>query len=351
MMSASMEGAVIASKFRGALIGALLGDCLGAPFEGDERVSKSVLQKYFDKLEGPHFKAPFKQYTDDTAMTKCVAESLIHSGGFNEEDMAKRFVEEYYRNPKRGYGANVVSIFGKLRSTDLKDVWQPAREQFSGRGSYGNGGAMRVSPIALYCHKNYQQMIDFCGKTTALTHTNTLGINGALLQCIAVHQSLEQSPNDPIDEKKFSFDLISKMSKIEEKSSPEVESKTPYIDQLKLVQKLLEKNKGSTLDDDEEVVESLGNTIAALYSVPTAVYCFLRAQSTIKDMEVDNPFRRTLQYSISLGGDTDTIASMAGAISGAYHGYGMINANVQRHCEGVEKMLDIANELMLVSET
>lgn len=53
------EGILLASKFRGCLVGALLGDCLGAPYEAcseDDEISKPVLQKYFDKLEGPYFK-------------------------------------------------------------------------------------------------------------------------------------------------------------------------------------------------------------------------------------------------------------------------------------------------------
>lgn len=51
-----MDSVMRASKFRGCLLGSLLGDCLGAPYEGEGTVSKSVLQNYFDKLEGPYFK-------------------------------------------------------------------------------------------------------------------------------------------------------------------------------------------------------------------------------------------------------------------------------------------------------
>jgi poly(ADP-ribose) glycohydrolase ARH3 len=46
----------LANKFRGCLVGGLLGDCLGAPFELRKRTKKSVLQQYFDKLEDPCFK-------------------------------------------------------------------------------------------------------------------------------------------------------------------------------------------------------------------------------------------------------------------------------------------------------
>lgn len=56
MSLTALERAVVASKFRGALVGSLIGDCLGAPFDHDGKVSKVILQKYFDKMEDPSFK-------------------------------------------------------------------------------------------------------------------------------------------------------------------------------------------------------------------------------------------------------------------------------------------------------
>jgi len=51
---ASVDSISIDSKFRGCLVGGLLGDCLGAPYEGHYGISKPGLQNYFDKLEGPY---------------------------------------------------------------------------------------------------------------------------------------------------------------------------------------------------------------------------------------------------------------------------------------------------------
>lgn len=55
---ATLENSLIKSKFRGCLLGSLIGDCVGAPFEGDIVTSgdKIVIQKYFDKLQDPSFK-------------------------------------------------------------------------------------------------------------------------------------------------------------------------------------------------------------------------------------------------------------------------------------------------------
>lgn len=60
-----------------------------------------------------------------------------------------RFAKEYSLAPGRGYGSGVIQVLKKLSSSQLSDVYQPAREQFNGRGSFGNGGAMRVAPFAL----------------------------------------------------------------------------------------------------------------------------------------------------------------------------------------------------------
>lgn len=67
-----------------------------------------------------------------------------------------RFVREYSHEPWRGYGRNVVTVFEKLQDTDFRDLYGPSSEQFEGRGSFGNGGAMRIVPMALFCRsRNY----------------------------------------------------------------------------------------------------------------------------------------------------------------------------------------------------
>jgi len=67
--------------------------------------------------------------------------------------------------------------------------------------------------------------------------------------------------------------------------------------------------------DRQQIVVALGNGIEAPRSVPTAIYCFLKQPKSYKDC---------ITYAVSLGGDTDTIASMTGAISGAYLGVNAI---------------------------
>lgn len=60
----------------------------------------------------------------------------------------------------------------------------PAKNQFDGVGSWGNGGAMRIAPLSLFCHDNYDRLVDYAKKVTEITHTHKWGIDGAILQVI-----------------------------------------------------------------------------------------------------------------------------------------------------------------------
>ena len=64
----------------------------------------------------------------------------------------------------------------------------------------------------------------------------------------------------------------------------------------------------------------------------------------------DNVFERTILYAISLGGDTDTVATMAGAMAGGYYGLDIIPSWWRDSCEGVQKAMEQADELFSISQ-
>lgn len=351
LKSILMEATTISnmlSRFRGTLLGGLLGDCCGAPFEGEilESSDKTTLRKYFDKLEGPFFKAPFKQYTDDTAMTKSIAKCLIDNKELVIKELAKKFIQEYYKEPNRGYGAAIVTVFEKLRQTKLSDPLQPAKEQFNGSGSYGNGAAMRVSPIPLFCHnKSKDQLIDMVKNSAIITHTHKLGINGAILQALAIDLCLKSNPEN-FDRNSYIDNLIENLQNIEADGDEKdlgLKKETPYQNQLKEIKRLL--NPVNAKPSEDEILNILGHSVAALYSVPTAIFCFLKGIQDMEEVKSDNPFRRTIEYAISLGGDTDTIASMAGSLVGALYGDTIIPENLIKHCEASDEIINLADEL------
>ncbi|KAG5265503.1 hypothetical protein AALO_G00243210 [Alosa alosa] len=331
-------------RFRGALVGAVLGDCIGGEFEGTEEVPLDRVLQHLEGLEDETRGDCILQYSDDTAMTRCVAHSLLTRAGFDEQDMARRFAKEYNLAPGRGYGAGVIQVLKKLASPQLSDVFQPARAQFGGRGSFGNGGAMRAAPFALA----FRERVDiqrYARLGAMLTHSCSLGYNGAILQALAVHLSLQGALALPQD---FLNTLITEMEELEKDESTRSdarvlnESEFPFCARLHRVKELMERNKVSI----EEVISELGNGIAALHSVPTAIFCVLHCLEPREGLpEKYGGLERTLAYSLALGGDTDTIACMAGAIAGAHYGIEAIPQAWQRCCEGSEEADMLAQRL------
>lgn len=150
-------------------------------------------------------------------MMKVLARSLIEQPDIDYNHIVKEFVKEYYRDPKRGYGQNVQDVFKKLRATKFVDIYKPAAEQFNGSGSYGNGGAMRIAPIALLFCNNYKMMLEAAKKATEITHTHSLGVDGAVLQCIAIHQALLcDTTKSLLTPEKFCANIVEKIKQVEQ---------------------------------------------------------------------------------------------------------------------------------------
>jgi poly(ADP-ribose) glycohydrolase ARH3 len=250
------------SKFVGSLVGAGLGDMLGA---GGQR------------------------YTDDTAMMIGIAESLIAYEGFDADHMAETFARNYEAEPWRGYGPGPPMIFRMMKSGV---GWKEAAGQIYPGGSYGNGSAMRIAPIGLLYCENVDQLRDIAYQSSRITHTHPLGMEGAALQAYAVALAAKTEP-DRWDK----YDCLSKLDSFVQHDL--------YRERLKAMKMLL---KGSV--DKRRVISELGNTVEAFNSVPISIYSFL----------ANSDFQTALDYGLSLGGDRDTISAMTGAIAGAYYG-------------------------------
>ena len=187
-----MTTKILLDNVRGCMVGAVLGDCLGAPVECKywSGIETRSVKKHFDTYKqngserGVISDECLMKYTDDTAMARQVVLSLINKNGLDAPDMAKRFVEAYKDEPWRGYGQSVGEVFNKLGQTNFTseaNVFLPASEQFNGDGSYGNGAAMRVHPIGLL-GKDMLEVEMMAEKQAKLTHAHDDGIMGSILQ-------------------------------------------------------------------------------------------------------------------------------------------------------------------------
>lgn len=150
-------------------------------------------------------------------MTKSVTKCLLnYDADSYQKKLAVDFVKEYFTAPSRGYGSGVQGLFQQLKKNKCEDVLQPASNQFNGQGSFGNGAAMRISPVALYClNKPVDFLVDLVKKTSVVTHSNVVGVNGAILQAFAVQQSLKMEAKDGLDVNKYVDGLLEKFKTIE----------------------------------------------------------------------------------------------------------------------------------------
>ncbi|KRX64657.1 Poly(ADP-ribose) glycohydrolase ARH3 [Trichinella sp. T9] len=295
------------SRIRGCLLGALAGDCLGRKFEGstlnftDKNDSEKYRQHVLNYVEecfwivGPKERL---KYTDDTAMARVVAATLVDKNYFDAKAMAKGFVETYFSEKcNRGYGGSISQVFKKLRDSDFDDVFLPAEFQFDAKGSYGNGGAMRVAPVALYFSNDLEAALHVAKEQCRITHSNPDAIMGAVLIAFAVYQACHADQS---------------------------------LSQSEWIANLL------------KFIQQKCNGIAALDSVPAALFSFIKCMKPVDRISMRNPLQRTIAYAISLSGDTDTIATMAGAIAGALYGDVHIPGALYYGMEGSEFYSEIA---------
>jgi len=300
------------SKFLGCLIGTAIGDALGARREGREMSRSEDIISLAAKLEQ-------LIYSDDTHMTIGIAESLVESKGFNGEHMAQTFIKNYEAEPWRGYGPGPPRIFWMIKSGV---AWYIAANRLYRGGSFGNGSAMRVAPVGLLYSRNLEKLREIAYQSSSITHSHELGKEGAALQACAVALALNTPSDEDIDREAF---LSGLQNFIQDQL---------YKEKVAQIRELLDEQ------DKAKVVAVLGNGIEAPRSVPTAIYCFLRQPQSYKD---------TVIYAISLGGDTDTIAAMAGAISGAYLGIEAIPSEWRAKLENREYIEALAEKLWQIA--
>ncbi|MBS7250092.1 MAG: ADP-ribosylglycohydrolase family protein [Candidatus Freyarchaeota archaeon] len=280
-----------------------MGDALGSIFEGFW-----VSDWGFDGYSG--------RWTDDTHMMIGVAESLISCGAFDGSHMAQTFIKNYEEEPWRGYASGPPQVF-RLIKRGL--AWSEASKRlFGGLGSYGNGAAMRVAPVGLLHYDNEEKLRSVAYAQSQITHAHELGMEGAAIQAYAVALAVKADSSSRLDPYDF-------LGKIKDFTRSEV-----YRQKIeKCLELLNEANK-------RKVSRELGNGVEAYNSVPAAIYSFSR--------NVDS-FRDAVTYAISLGGDTDTIGAMTGAISGAYHGVEKIPEEWKNRLEKIDYIEKLAEEL------
>ena len=227
------------------MIGAIAGDIIGSTYEFVD------MKEYeFDLLPQESF------FTDDTVMTIAVAHWLAHYDevGLTNKQLIKTMHEFGRKYPFAGYGSSFNCW-----------LWSGNPQPYN---SWGNGAAMRVSPVGLYA-ENLDEALRIAERTAEVSHNHPEGIKGAQAVASAVWMAKHGHTKDEIRDyitDKFRYDL------------------TRSVDEIRPGYKWDGSCQGS---------------------VPESIICFLEGKD----------FVDVVRLAVSLGGDADTMACIAGSIA------------------------------------
>jgi poly(ADP-ribose) glycohydrolase ARH3 len=261
-----------ADRAHGALLGTFVGDALGMPFEG---ATPAAIPSDVEMVEARLGRGT---YTDDTQMMIALAESLIERGGVEEEPLSRAFQGAY--DPARGYGRGTRRVLELWRNS--VPVAEAATQVFAGRGSRGNGAAMRIAPVAVCFHQDPDRLLAEAARSARVTHAHPVGVDGAVVQAAAIGAALR-------NEDFLAVALAAARTE-------ELRAGLAGVGDL-LGEPRNPAEMHSRLRTSSDAAESV---CAAIYSAA--------AHPT---------FHAAVRFAVSLGGDTDTVAAMTGAISGA----------------------------------
>lgn len=261
----------------GALLGTMIGDALGRPFEGTPGSERPRLQRALERRVG----APRAWgYSDDAEMMLAVGDSIVACGRVDEAHVMETMTASH--DVARGYGKGTRAAFRVWGETAS---WALASHALWSEGSRGNGAAVRVAPVAALHRESEAKLLRAAARRSALpTHAHEDALAGAEVVALAVWLALRGA--EPAE-------LIGTLQAFA--TSSELDARLQRVD-LK-----------SSVD---EAVAVLGHDVLALNSVPLAVWAHCRNTS----------FEGAVVEAVSAGGDTDSIGAMTGAMAGATYG-------------------------------
>ena len=225
------------------MIGAIAGDIIGSVYEG-----RPIKTKDFPLF---HRRCRF---TDDSVLTIAVAKAILEGSSYLE---AIREIGRQY--PNAGYGAFFIHWLFSEHPEPYK--------------SWGNGSAMRVSPVG-FAFGSVEKVLDEAKKTAEISHNHPEGIKGAQATALAV--------------------FLARTSRDKECVRREIEEKFGYDFERSL----------------EEIRSWYHFDPSCQGTVPEAIIAFLESTS----------YEDAVRNAVSLGGDSDTLACIAGGIAHAYYG-------------------------------
>jgi ADP-ribosylglycohydrolase len=299
----------------GMLYGLALGDALGAPVEFWEL--KGIRERYgpvgIQDLPEPAL------FTDDTQMTLAVAEALVAAGDQDLGPIMAAVTREFIawlHAPELDQGApGGACLFGARQLEAGVPWWKSGKPN-----SKGCGAAMRVAPIGFLYQHDLAKLRRVAAATALATHHHPAAQVGAVAAAFMVKLALDRTPP--------------------EEFIPALELETHgQVRDFDLALERLE--QALEMSSEDEALAHIGEGWVAEEAVAAALYCFLKSPGD---------FLGTIRRGANTQGDSDSIAGIAGGLSGAYLGIGALPADWVARIEKSAYLEDMARRLAAKKE-
>jgi ADP-ribosyl-[dinitrogen reductase] hydrolase len=293
------------ARYRGAMIGAAVGDALGA---GTEFLPREVIYQRHgfvtDLIGGGTFNWKPGEYTDDTQMAEYMANSIVKKGRFDIEDVGAHFAEWLKSNPP-----DVGNL--TRQALQLRAIGVPSEQSgtipwvMGGYENAGNGSVMRAAPVALLTAFKPVEEIDATARaSSAITHADPRATYGtaAISYALSLIIKGEKNPTDKV------------------------------IDWLK--------DKNPVLAEAIEQAKTM-----PLEDVRTSGYVVHTVQAAFWTLEHATSYVDGILKIANLGEDTDTAGATAGILLGAKFGIEGIPQSWRKQLQGTEKLEGLADQI------
>lgn len=330
------------NKILGGLLGAAVGDALGSATE--TRSTRQIIEKFgglVDTFIAPPddvFARGFKKgsVTDDFSLAYCTAQAIIDNKGVVNENVAKEALIKWSKTPYYVLaGPTTVSAVDKMLNKEVK----PSNSFLSYDTNKGSdGGAMKISPVGLASGGDIDKAIEDAIIICKPTHFNTTALSGACAVAAAVSEALNENAtldtivSAGLKGAAVGYDRALKEGK--ELANPSVYKR------IVLAVEIAKKFDGDMAKTMEELEDVIGSGLSASEAVPCAFGLLVASKGNTK---------KAIVAAANIGSDTDTVATIVGAIAGTFEAYfDEENLNIINEVNNYD-LRSLANKLFEVS--
>jgi len=279
-------------RYIGSMLGLAVGDALGAPVEFREKDSFDKIEQY---KRGGKFNLEIGEYTDDTSLALCLAQSLIDKNGVDQKDQLSKYLkwfEDGYmsaNNRSIGCGKTTLRALYRYMSKDCSECGNSRLTKGA-----GNGSLMKTAPIALFYAKDTALAMEMAKKSSLTTHGLPICSDASMYMTGLIIGAIKGKSKEELLSIEYAKELFDKRKN------------------YRFHEEIIALAEGGYKDKSRDEIEARAYVVKTLES---ALWAFYNT----------NKFDEGLILVVNLGNDADTVGAVYGQLAGAYYGIDAIS--------------------------